>query len=140
MRPTPSEQLRGIRQVLADVVAPEVTHAYPADVLAGAMATLDLLADAWPEVPAFLRWDAEETARMLALVSIEAPPPPDDPLDLAALEGHTVAVRALLEQHMAAVLDDPVARSAAVAHVRERSDRYPLAARHPGAPGAHAPR
>lgn len=140
MRPTPPEQLRGIRQVLAEVVAPQVTDAYPADVLAGALAALDLLADAWPEVPAFLRWDAEETTRVLALAGIEAPGPPGDQLDLEALEGHTVAVRGLLEQHMAAVLDHPDARAAAVAHIRARSARYPLVARYPGAHGAHAAR
>jgi len=141
MRPTPSEQLRGIRQVLADVVAPQVTDAYPADVLAGALAALDLLADAWPEVPAFLRWDADETARVLALAGIEATSPPADVLDLGALEAHAVAVRGLLEDQMAAVLDHPEARAAAVAHIRARSARYPLVARYPGAHGAaHAPR
>jgi hypothetical protein len=140
MRPTPAEQLRGIRQVLADVVAPQVTDAYPADVLAGALAALDLLADAWPEVPAFLRWDADETARVLALAGIEAPSPPTDVLDLDALEAHAVAVRGLLEEHMATVLDHPEARPVAVAHIRARSARYPLVARYPGAHGAHAPR
>jgi hypothetical protein len=140
MRPTVTEQLHGIRQVLADVVAPHVADPYPADVLAGALATLDLLAEAWAEVPSFLRWDAAETARVLGLAGIEAPPPPADPLDVEALHAHADSVRGLLESRMATVLADPDARDAAVAHVRARADRYPLAARPPGAPRADTAR
>ena len=55
MRPTVSEQLDAIRRALVDVVAPEVTDAYAADVLAGVLATLETLADTWADVPSFLR-------------------------------------------------------------------------------------
>jgi hypothetical protein len=140
MRPTVSEQLAGLRRVLADVVAPEITDAYAADVLDGALATLDALAAGWTDVPAFLRWYSEATGRVLALVGVEAPPPPDDPLDVAALHDHEREVRALLLQAMPAVLDDPPARDAAVHLFRERAERFPIVARPPGGFAAHTTR
>ena len=140
MRPDVTEQLAGIRKVLEDVVAPHVTDPYPADVLDGALATLEMLADTWAEVPAFLRWDAAETTAVLRQIGVDAPAPPEDPLDLAALHEHDRAVRELLEQHIDEVLSDEAARTATVALFRERAVRYPLATRPRGGFGAHAAR
>jgi len=140
MRPTVPEQLAGLRQVLEQVVAPHVTEAYPADVLDGALAALDVLADAWNAVPAFLRWDSAATAEVLALAGVAAPPPPADVLDLDALESHQREVRGLLEAAMPTVMDDEDARRAAVALFRERAERYPLAARPRGGFAAHPAR
>jgi hypothetical protein len=140
MRPDVTEQLRGIRQVLADVVAPQVTDPYPADVLAGALAALDLLADAWAEVPRFLCWDSAATGHVLRLTGMRVPPMPDDLLDLAALATHHEELRGLLEAAMPAVLEHEQARAAAVQLFRDRAERYPLAMRPQGGFAAHAAR
>src|SRR5581483_305862 len=47
VRPTPEEQLRGLREVLERVVAPELHAPYPADVLAAAVAALERLEQCW---------------------------------------------------------------------------------------------
>ncbi|MCU1485328.1 MAG: hypothetical protein JWN67_2074 [Actinomycetia bacterium] len=140
MRPDVTEQLRGIRQILAEVVAPEVTEPYPADVLAGALATLDLLADAWAEVPRFLCWDSAATAHVLRLAGLRTTPMPDDLLDLAALRAHHQEVRGLLEASMPTILEHDAARTAVVQLFRDRAERYPLAARPQGGFAAHAAR
>jgi hypothetical protein len=140
MRPSVSEQLEGIRQVLADVVAPEVTGPYPAAVLADALATLEILARGWAEVPTFLRWDTEATTAVLELVGEPVAPAPDDALDLAAQQSHHRNVRRTLEQCMPAVLADDTARAAVVQLFRDRAARFPMKARPPGGPGAHTAR
>ena len=140
MRPTVSEQLAGLRQILAEVVAPEITDPYPAAVLDGALATLGLLAGAGAEVPAFLRWDADATAAVLALVGVAVPSAPCDGFDLAALEGHHRHVRDVLERSMPALMADEDARVAVVQLFRDRASRFPMNPRPPGGPGAHAPR
>ena len=126
MRPTVTEQLSGLGRLLADVVAPEVHDAYAADVLAGAVATLELLAEGWLRVPSFLRWDIEATRRVLHLVQNDGPPDPADPLDLAALHECDHRVRELLAEAMPEVMASPEARSAVVALFRARADRFPI--------------
>jgi hypothetical protein len=140
MRPDVSEQLTGIRQVLADVVAPHVTDAYPADVLAGALAALDVLAESWAEVPRFLCWDSAATAHVLRLAGRSVPPMPDDLLDLAAVQAHHREVRGLLEAAMPAILEHDEAKAAVVQLFRDRAERYPLAMIPRGGFAAHAAR
>jgi hypothetical protein len=140
MRPSVSEQLLGVRQVLADVIGPQVTDAYAADVLAGALATLDLLAGSWADVPRFLRWDSAATADVLRLVGLPVPPAPDDVLDLVALGAHHRDVRVLLDAAMPRILEHEAARSAVVDLFRARAERYPLAAQPRGGFAAHPAR
>jgi hypothetical protein len=140
MRPDPTEQLRGIRRVLAETVAPQVHDDYAADVLAGALTTLDLLADAWREIPGFLRWDVEATKEVLVSAGHQAPAGPDDPCDLAALEAHHRDVRALLEAAVPAIIDDDRVAAKMIQLFRDRADRYPFAARRQGGSAAHSPR
>jgi hypothetical protein len=140
MRPDVSEQLAGIRQVLADVVAPELRDPYPADVLAGVLAALDLLADSWAAVPRFLCWDSAATGHVLRLAGRPVPPMPDDLLDLTALQAHHREVRGLLEAAMPTILEHEAAHAAVVQLFRDRSERYPLAARPQGGFAAHAAR
>ena len=121
MRPNVSEQLTGMRRVLHDVVAPDVTGSYPLDILDGVMSTLDALAASWLDVPAFLRWDAEETARLLQSRGIDTPAAPDDPLDLRALERWHADLRWLLERSVPTVNGPDL-----VAHLKERADRFPV--------------
>jgi hypothetical protein len=140
MRPTVEEQLSGIRAVLAEVVAPLVDDPYAADVLAGALATLEVLAEAGPEIVPFLRWDTAGSIAVLEMVGVDAPPGPADPLDPGALADHHDAVRALLEASVPAIRRDPAADRAFVELMTERSARYPFVARYRGGTGAHAAR
>jgi hypothetical protein len=140
MRPTVSDQLAGLARALDDVVAPEVDDAYAVDVLDGVVGTLEMLAEKWTDVAPYLRWDVDATGKVLALVGVGAPPVPDDPLDVAALEARHHEVQELLVRAMPAVVDDPDARDAVVRLFRDRAERYPLAARPRGGFGAHAAR
>jgi hypothetical protein len=138
VRPTVSEQLEGTARILREVVAPAVEGAYPADILAGLIATLDALARGWPDVPAFLAWDAaralelldgvapeltEDLREALGRVASEAP----DALDVRALEAHHAKARALLADAVAAGAPPGLA-SALAGHARERAARYPVQA------------
>ncbi len=125
MHPTVSEQLAGLGKALADVVAPEVTNPYPADVLQGVIAALDTLARAIGDLPGYLRWDAEETSALLQRVGITPPPPPDG-ADLDVIEAHHAAVRSMLEAAIPAIRADPEADAATVNHFRARIERFPF--------------
>jgi hypothetical protein len=140
MRPTVSEQLDAVRAALADVVAPEVADAYAADVLAGALATLERIRDTWAEVPGFLRWDCEATGDVLRLAGVEVPPMPDDPFDVDTLHAHDRDLRALLVTAMPTVLDRDDTRAAIVQLFRDRAARYPSTPRPGGGSAAHAAR
>jgi hypothetical protein len=139
VRPTVGEQLAGVARILADVIAPAVHDPYPADVLGGLIATVDALADAWTEVPAFLAWDAGRTIAVLSALGdrLDAETRQAlgalgdggarDPLDIRALEDRHRALQALLADAVAAGLPaDDAARVAA--HLRERAERYPVVA------------
>ncbi|MCU1393973.1 MAG: hypothetical protein JWM34_2401 [Ilumatobacteraceae bacterium] len=125
MRPSISEQLDGIRRVLATVVAPQVDDAYARDVLAGAITTLETLTG-WHAVPSFLRWDAERCNTLAATVGAPTVGFVGDPLDMHTLAAHQAAARAALEAALPAILADPSARAATVAYFRERCATYPL--------------
>jgi hypothetical protein len=140
VRPNVSEQLDGIRHVLAEVIAPHVTDPYAANILGGLLGALGSLAAGWSEVPQFLLWDAAGTVAVLTA----ARPYLDEGLtaeldevlgyalagdiDLQALEIHHRRVRALLELAVPAMVDQPAVRSLLVGHLRDRIAHFPLAA------------
>lgn len=145
MRPTVTEQLEGLARILQDVIAPEVTDPYPADILAGVCASLETLAAGWSEVAGFLRWDAAASAQVLSALlaadsgalngqqaaevraAIQAPAP--DPADLTALEAHHRQVRAALELAVPVIAErDELGevRTHLIEVFRERAERYPL--------------
>jgi hypothetical protein len=142
MRPTIAEQLRGLRRILAEVVTPEVGSAYPADMLQGVIANLEMLERALPAVAPFLAWDNEATAALLeraapllgepisARVAELRAAPPVDPLDLEALHERNIALRGLLAEAVAPLADGGPSAAARYgelrAHLRARMDRYPL--------------
>lgn len=126
MHPSISEQLTGLSRVLADVVRPELADPYPLDVLDGVIAGLDAIARGWTALPAYLRWDAEQTTAILRRVGINPPAPPADPLDLVALEAHHAGVRRMLESAIPAIRADPDTNAIAVQHFRERVERFPF--------------
>jgi hypothetical protein len=126
VHPSISEQLAGLSRALADVVRPELSDPYPVDVLDGVIAGLDAIAAGWTALPAYLRWDAEQTTAILRRLGIDPPAAPVDLLDLAALEAHHAGVRRMLEAAIPAVRDDAVTNDAAVALFRERIERFPF--------------
>jgi hypothetical protein len=140
MRPDLTEQLRGIRQVMAETVALEVHDPYVVDVLSGLLSNLDILADAWTEIPAFLRWDSEATSEVLRLAGYQVPPGPEDPLDLSAWRAHHRDVRARLEAAIPSLVEDEAATGKMIRLFRDRADRYPFAPRPQGGPPAHSAR
>jgi hypothetical protein len=140
MRPDVSEQLRGIRRILTEAVAPQVDDEYAADVLAGILTTIDLLADAWSEVPGFLRWDIEATRQVLVSGGLSVPAGPDDLFDLSSLEAHHRDVRRALEAAVPMIVDDDRVAAKMVQLFRDRADRYPFAARRQGGSPAHPSR
>jgi hypothetical protein len=156
MRPNISEQLDGLRRILAEVVAPDVQDPYPADILAGVIASLDGIGRAWYEVPLYLHWDSEATAEILASALPVFPrhlaaavhaaaggdlavraaaggdlaAPQATPFDLGALEQRHQRMRAALALAVPAILADPElapVRTRMVQLFRERAQRFPLA-------------
>jgi hypothetical protein len=144
MHPTIIEQLDGLRRILADTVAPEVTAPYPAEILGGVIGALNALQANLHAVPDFLRWDIETTLDVLdtakpllrAALAAEVDRAKDGTglYDLAVLEAKQVLLRGLLVEAMPAILAE---RGAAYAKMmalfRERADRFPfsMAARPP---------
>jgi hypothetical protein len=139
MRPTVTEQLAGISRILSEIVAPEVTSAYPADILRGAIGALNALGASWAKIPPFLAWDIAATADVLrAAVPLLAAPladevraalsSPADPADWAALEGRQERLRGLLVRAMPAIQAEPEGEAYRLmtALFRERSERFPF--------------
>jgi hypothetical protein len=138
MRPTVSEQLAGTCRILEDVVAPEVTGTYAADVLRGLVKNLRMLETSWAALLPFLRWDSNQTAALLRrarpavspalaerIGSATAPPAPD-PVDVIAAEKHNDLLRGLLSEVLA-VLDPGSGTYRAIAgHLSTRNSRYPM--------------
>ena len=146
MRPTVTEQLDGLRRILAETIVPEVTSPYPAEILGGVIGALDALQANWHRIPAFLRWDIEATAGVLEAAQplldadlaakVAAMKADDKPTDLAALETRQMRMRELLVEAMPAILADPDETGAyprMIALFRERTERFPfsMAARPP---------
>jgi hypothetical protein len=140
MRPDLTEQLLGIRQVIAETVVPEVRDPYVTDVLAGILSTLEVLADAWTEIPGFLRWDSEATGEILRLAGHQVPPRPEDPLDLAAWRAYHRDVRARLEAAVPSLVEDDAITARMIQLFRHRADRFPFAPHRQGGPSAHPAR
>jgi hypothetical protein len=145
VRPTVSEQLDGLRRILEEVVAPQLSDPYPVDILDGVCGTLAMLAAGWQQVPAFQRWDAEQTAQLLADVRGVLGPAlepelqvaiagvvdaaPADPADLGALDRRQRAAREALVAAIPTIAGrDELAgiRARLSDLIRERAARYPL--------------
>jgi hypothetical protein len=139
MRPTITEQLDGLRRILAETIAPEVTSPYPAEILGGVIGALDALQSNWHKIPAFLLWDIETTAGVLdaarpllgagLVAEIAAAKTDNDVTDLTVLETRLMHLRGLLVKAMPAIIADPDATDAyprMIALFRERTDRFPF--------------
>jgi hypothetical protein len=146
MRPTVTEQLDGLRRILAETIAPEVTSPYPAEILGSVIGALDALQTNWHKIPAFLVWDTRTTAAVLdaarplldagLVAEIAAAKAASDLADLAALESSQMRMRELLVKAMPAIIadrDKTDAYAQMIALFRERAERFPfsMAARPP---------
>ena len=144
MHPTVTEQLDGLRRILAEAVAPEVSAPYPAEILGGVIGALSALQANLHSIQAFLRWDIETTAGVLdaarpllgagLVAEIDAAKIDGDRADLAVLETTQVLMRGLLVEAMPAILAERgAAYGKMIALFRERTDRFPfsMAARPP---------
>lgn len=138
MRPSVSEQIDGIRHVLAEVIAPLVIDPYAATILNGLLDALGSLSAGWADVPQFFRWDADRTAAVLTAarpyldqsLTVEFDQAmrqvPEDASDVLALDIHQRRLRGLLERAVPAMIDQPALRSLLVDHFRDRIARFPL--------------
>ena len=132
MRPTASEQLAGLADILATIVVPEVDGDYPLDIANGTIANIQMLADALDEVGPFLLWDIERSRAVLALVGADVADVEVPAFDLPALRARHVEVRGALESAVDLVRADPTANAAMVDYIRARAGRYPFVARYRG--------
>ncbi|MEO5837317.1 MAG: hypothetical protein ABIQ73_29600 [Acidimicrobiales bacterium] len=138
MRPTLSEQLRGLRHILDHVVAPEVQGAYATDILLGVSRALEMLALRAGEVGPFLVWDNNETRELLRMIAtsgaaVTEPIDPIEPIatgDVDALDAENERLRGILAAVIPAIAADASTselHGAVVVHLRERVARYPFA-------------
>lgn len=132
MRPTASEQIAGLADVLETIVVPEVDGSYPLDIANGSVANLRMLADALDAVGPFLLWDIEQTRSVLALIGSDPVDVEIPAFDMAALRARHVEVRTALETAADAIRADAAADAAMAAYIRERSSRFPFVARYRG--------
>ena len=136
MRPTVTEQLDGVCDILDEQIGPALSAPHHRETLRNLVANLRMLSRSWPRLLPFLLWDNDETAALLARAGntadaalgaridalLAARPDGGDPL---AVESRNEALRELL----AAVINvgpDVALRADIQAHLRERSRRYPL--------------
>ena len=144
MHPTITEQLDGLRRILADVVAPEVAAPYPAEILGSVIGALNTLQSNWHAIPVFLRWDIETTSGVLdaarpllnagLVAEIDAAQSDRDLYDLASLESQQARMRGLLVKAIPAIrAERGDAYAEMIALFRERTERFPfsMAARPP---------
>ena len=138
MRPTLSEQLRGLRHILDHVVAPEVHADYARDTLLGVSRAVEMLTVRAGTVGPFLEWDNHETRELLRTiatrgVALAQPVDPDSAIatgDVDALDAENERLRGILAAVIPALASDAESddlHAAVVAHLRERVARYPYA-------------
>ncbi len=124
MRPTVTEQLDGLRRILAEVVAPEVAAPYPAEILGSVIGTLAALSANWFRIPDYLAWEIESVRAILAAAGIE--PPADTSMSLeerqTRLSGLLVEAQPTIAAHR-----DGEAYRLMIAFFRERARSFPFA-------------
>jgi hypothetical protein len=142
MHPTITEQLDGLRRILAEAIAPEVAAPYPAEILGSVIGTLDALQANLHAIPSFLQWDIDATAAVLdaarplldACLLAEIDTAKSGDHNLAALEKRQVLLRGLLVKAMPAIrAERGAAYGQMIALFRARTERFPftMAARPP---------
>jgi hypothetical protein len=152
VRPTIGETLRGIRRILAEVVAPEVRAPYPAETLHAILTDLEVIERSWDRVLAFLHWDNAAMAALLGAIEPLVDPQlaahvramsaagPVDGLAFDAVNARNEEMRALLAAAIPQLAVGGERTAAAYARVRaylrEHMDRYPMILRSVSPPAA----
>jgi len=145
VHPNITEQLRGIRQILGDVVAPEVSAPYPSDILGAVLGQLEMLERSWYLVLPFLLRDNAAMERLLsdAVTSVEpelasrirsvlAEAPPEM-TDVEAVDARNERLRGLLADAVSGLASagaspgGDACAAALRAHLRARLAGFPLA-------------
>jgi hypothetical protein len=127
VRPTLTEFAANMRRILEDVVAPEVSAPYPAHMLRGVIANLEVIEKSWDSVLPFFEWDNAAMRTLLEQAGQQLPEPaaaggrPFD--DAYALN---TELRALLARAIPKLEEGSPLRAAVGAHLAERARRYPL--------------
>jgi hypothetical protein len=124
MRPTVTEQLDGLRRILVEVVAPEVTAPYPAEILGSVIGALEALSANWARIPDYLTWEIGSIQSILIAAGHE--PPTDMP---ASLEEQQARLSSLLVHAQPAIAADRngEAYRLMIAFFRERAQKFPFA-------------
>lgn len=125
MKPGVTDQLRRTAEVLRELALADVRDASSRRAVESALAGLELLAEAWPQVLPFLDWDNREMVRLLRDRGVE--PPADraaDPLVVRDQEAVNDALRARLDELVAG--GDGSADAEVLDHLDARARRYPL--------------
>ena len=129
MRPTITEQLDGLRRILAEVVAPEVEAPYPAEILGSVIGALDALRDNWFRIPGYLAWEVRSIQAILAAAGLEHDIAGIETEDLRALEELQMRISGLLVRAQPAITADKdgEAYRLMVRFFRERAEKFPFA-------------
>jgi hypothetical protein len=126
MRPTITEQLDGLRRILSEVIAPEVTAPYPSEILASVIGALDALRTNWASIPDYLEWEVRSIRAILVAANIEVPADnPRDPKALEDLQIHMSGQLVTAQPAIAADTDGDAYRLM-IAFFRERAQRFPF--------------
>ncbi len=136
MRPTLSEQLRGLRRILDQVVAPAVEGDYERSTLEGVIRSLEMLEQRVDDVGPFLTWDNLETASLLRSIvpRLALSEQIDSPCtvgagDIVALDAENERLRGVLAAVLPVLVSDPSMAdlyAKVIAHLRVRLSRYPF--------------
>ena len=109
MRPTLSEQIEGARQVLVELVAPEVTDSYAQEQVTYAAAALEHAAARWPHVLPDLVADIRALEEVLDIEPAELEEAVPGVPDLVAAEEYHRELRARLTEEIKADPEPPTA-------------------------------
>ena len=125
MRPTITDQLDGLRRILVEVIAPEVTAPYPAEILGSVIGALDALSANWSRIPDYLAWETESIQSILTAAGIE----PQTDTTAATLEEKQIRMSGLLVAAQPAIAGDRdgEAYRQMIAFFRARAQRFPFA-------------
>lgn len=131
MRPTPSEELEGIRRILADIVAPAVTGEYPAAQLQQVVVAIERLISSMDTALPILNGENQSLERMFRQLhdllggntaagdlfnrvnDLLASRGAQDDLDFAAAHGRNQRLRGLLAETVTALEESGDASGAA---------------------------
>lgn len=152
MRPTITETLRGIRRILAEVVAPEIRAPYPAETLQCILGDLEVLERSWDRVLAFLHWDNAAMSALLTTIEAHVDPEcaarvrtartagPVDVLAFDAVNARNEELRAVVAAAVPQLAVGGERTAAAYAgvrtYLREHMERYPMILRSVQPPAA----